>query len=252
MALALTVDKIDSVPEALRGEYTEKDGKFHLNVDGLDAAYVPRTALQTANNEAATRRHQLAAWEKIGKTPDEIAALVAAADTDATEKAKKKGDFDGILKQHSDKWAAREAELTKSESEAKAAARAAIVDASVLGTLANYKTTQEGVDLLTERLGRRVQLEFVNGKPAHKIMQADGVTPMAGSGSDGLATYDDLVKEAVKTWPSLFEGTGAGGSGAPSKSGGGPAGKTITRADWEKLPDAERIAKRKDGVKVVD
>jgi hypothetical protein len=35
MALQLTVDQIDSVPEALRGEYTERGGKFHLNIVGL-------------------------------------------------------------------------------------------------------------------------------------------------------------------------------------------------------------------------
>jgi hypothetical protein len=30
MPLELIVDDITTVPEAFRGEYTEKDGKFHL------------------------------------------------------------------------------------------------------------------------------------------------------------------------------------------------------------------------------
>jgi hypothetical protein len=44
-------------------------------------------------------------------------------------------------------------------------------------------------------------------------MAADGETPMAGTGADGTATIDDLVKEAVAKYPSLFKASGAGGGG---------------------------------------
>ena len=35
MTLAYTIDSIDSVDEALRGLYTEIDGKYRLQVDGV-------------------------------------------------------------------------------------------------------------------------------------------------------------------------------------------------------------------------
>ena len=35
MSLKLVIDKLDDVPEPVRGEYIEKDGKFQLNVDDL-------------------------------------------------------------------------------------------------------------------------------------------------------------------------------------------------------------------------
>ena len=35
MALQATVTEIDSVPEALRSAYVEKDGTYHLDVDGM-------------------------------------------------------------------------------------------------------------------------------------------------------------------------------------------------------------------------
>jgi hypothetical protein len=115
-----------------------------------------------------------------------------------------------------------------------------------MGALTKAKATAEGVDLLTERLGKRIKFETVDGKRKIQIMQADGETPLAGKGADGAATFDDLVTEAVKTWPSLFEGSGAGGGGTPPKgNGGGAAGKTITRADFEKLGPMERVAKLK-------
>jgi hypothetical protein len=47
MPLALIVDSLDSVPEALRGEYAAKDGKFMLSVDGLAALESKLTANAT-------------------------------------------------------------------------------------------------------------------------------------------------------------------------------------------------------------
>ena len=52
-----------------------------------------------------------------------------------------------------------------------------------------------------------------------KIMMADGETPMAGSASDGSATMADLVAEAKKTFPSLFETEMKSGGGTPPNTG---------------------------------
>ena len=41
MALKAVLSSIDEVPEALRSEYTEKDGKFHLQLDGTLPGFVP-------------------------------------------------------------------------------------------------------------------------------------------------------------------------------------------------------------------
>src|SRR4051794_12788266 len=99
MPLALIVEKLDAVPEALRGEYTEKDGKFYLNVDGLDAH--PDTAgLRNAlKAERATNqgvKDKISAWEKLGKAPEEIEALLTAERTKAEEALKKAGKFDEV------------------------------------------------------------------------------------------------------------------------------------------------------------
>jgi hypothetical protein len=55
---------------------------------------------------------------------------------------------------------------------------------------------------------------------------------MIGTGVDGFATLDDLMKDVVKTFPDLFEGSGAGGGGAPHKNGGGGGAKTWTQAEF--------------------
>lgn len=251
MALAQTVDSLDSVPEAARGAYVEKDGKFHLDFEFEDTAGL-KSALAAERALNKTQKTELASFKKSGKTAAEIAEFVEAQEAAAADAAKKSGNFDAILGQHKATWATEKTGLETELAAARNSERSAIIETSVMGALTKAKATVEGVDLLTERLGKRIKFETVDGKRKIQIMQADGETPMAGKGADGAATFDDLVTEAVKTWPSLFEGTGAGGGGTPSKQGGKPGDKTLTLAQFHALGASDRAAKMKDGFKVVD
>lgn len=224
MPLSLIVDAIDSVPEAFRGEYTEKDGKFHLNVEGLPDVGAMESKTRTAQQEAINERKKRQAWEKIGKTPEEIAELLAARDEDERKKAEAAGDHQKILKQHQDQWAKDRATLDAELNAARTSERAAIVGERLLSALTRAGVTEEGTELLPDRLANRIKFETVDGKRVLKIMATDGETPMAGSGSDGSATLDDLAKEATTKYPSLFKGSGAGGGGKPSDKGTGGAG----------------------------
>lgn len=251
MALALTVDSLDSVPENLRAAYVKDGDKFKLDADVEDTAGL-KSALKKERDSRAALEKQAKKWEALGRSDEEIAAILAAQESEAHDKLKKKGDFDAILKQHQDKWAAEKTALESRLAGRDKAAREAIVDSAVLTALTKAKATTEGVDLLTERLGKRVKLEIGDdGKRTIHIMQADGVTPLAGKGADGTATFDDLIAEAVKNYPGQFEGTGAGGGGKPPKDAGGAGGKTITRADFDKLGPIERAATVKTH-KIVD
>lgn len=257
MPLAMTVDSLDAVPEAFRTEYTEKDGKFHLAVEGAEDVSGLKRALESERAMNKTTKDAIAAWKKIGKTPEEIAELVAAKEAAETEAKKKAGDFDGILKQHRDAWEKEKSALTSERDEARNATREAVVGSSLLGALAKGKAlldVEGNSEFLTDRLGKRVKLEIVDGKAVHTILMADGKTPMAGSGADGLATYDDLVKEAVRKYPALFEGTNAGGGGkSPGDAKGGAGGdKSISRSEWDKLSPFDQSAKIKAGFKPVD
>jgi hypothetical protein len=252
MALALIVDSLDAVPEALRAAYVADGDKFKLDAEFEDTTGLKNSVKATRAERDALDK-QVKAWGKLGKTPEEIAALVAAADAAEAEALKKAGNFDVILKQHKDAAAKREADLTAERDNALGFGRSAIVETSVMGALTKAKVTSEGVDLLTERLGKRVSLDITGGKRVVTIMQADGTTPMAGSGTDGAATFDDLVKEAIKQYPSLFEGTGAGGGGKPPKDGGGGSGATMTNAEFSALDaKARAAAATKPGFKLVD
>lgn len=246
MPLPLTITKIDAVPEAQRALYVADGEGFRLDVDGLPDVTGLKSALDTERAARKQLDSDIKAWKKIGKTPDEIAALTAAAEAAAEEAAKKAGKHDEIL---AAKLAAAAKERTESEAKltgerdsALGLARKAIVETRIGSALTKAKATVEGLDLLTERLGKRIKLDFTDGKESVSILALDG-SPMIGTAKDGTATFDDLVKEAVKGYPSLFEGSGAGGGGAPPKGGGVSGGKTMSRKDFDQLSPADKKQK---------
>lgn len=254
MPLAAVVDSIDAVPEALRGEYAEKDGKFYLNIEGVDNHHAVANLKGALGKERAANKglkDLKDKYEALGLSHEEIADLISKNEAAAAEALRKKGDVEGILKQHQTKWEKEKGELTAALDGANTAARVAIVDASITTGLNKAKATAEGMMLLPSILGKRVDLKIVNGKPAYKILNTDG-EPMAGTAPDGLATYDDLIAEAKKLFPSLFEGSGAGGGGSPHKAAGGNGAVSMTKAEFDALSAKDRAAKAtQPGFKIV-
>lgn len=224
MALKLIVDSLDGIPEALHGEYTEKDGKFVLAVDGMEDTGGLKSALAAERTRAKDLEKKVKRWENLGKTDEEIAALLADQERIEREKAEKDGDHTKIVKQLQDKWDKERTTLTAELDAARSSERGAIIGTSVMSALTKAGATEEGIDLLPDRLAGRIKYEIEDGKRVLKIMQADGETPMAGSGKDGAATFDDLVKEATDKWPSLFQGSGITGSGKRPNNDPGRAG----------------------------
>ena len=251
MALKHLVDSLDGIPEALHGEYKQiEGGKFQLSVEGLppqeDVA-----GLKSALQKERERNAQAKQWETLGKTPAEIKEMLDAQTKREEDEAKKKGDFESIRKQDQARFETEKAALQAELTAARSSERQAIVENNLLASLTKAGATQEGADLLPERLQKRVVIETDNGKRIIKITQPDGVTPMAGKGKDGFATFDDLIEEAKTAWPSLFSGSGNGGSGKQPGATGG-TGKTIKRADFDALPPTEKAAKMRDGFTVTD
>lgn len=230
MALPYVVETIESIPEAFRTEYKEKDGKFILDLEGADDHFVPKSEWKKINDESTGRRHQIAAWKKLGFESPEKAAEAFETQKQLAEKA---GEGSTILKQHQDAWAAEKAAIEAELNTARASERGAVVGERLSGALAKAGATEEGIELLPERFGNRIKFETVDGKRVIKIMKADGETPMAGSGEGGVATLDDLVKEATKKFPSLFKGSGAGGGGKPPGENGGGGSGVSKKSDFK-------------------
>lgn len=252
MSLQLIADSLDTLPEAVRSFYEEADGKFRLKVEGLEDTGGLKSALKAEREAKKELEKKVRKWESLGKSDEEIAALLAKQESDAEKAAREKGDFDSVLAQHKSKWE-RERDALLAERDALAASeRRATVGNTLTSALAKAGATEEGLELLTDRLEKRIKSETVEGKRLHRVMAADGVTPLAGSASDGFATLDDLVGEAMKKWPSLFKARGNGGSGTPPNKAGGAGKRTITTAEFNGLSAKQRAAVMAEGRVITD
>lgn len=212
MAIEKIVDSLDSVDPDLHQFYEERDGKFHLQ----DITALKNTVGHVKNElkEAKAKATKVAAWEKLGKTPDEIQAMLTAAAEDEERKAREKGDHETILKQHQTAWGQKEAALTGEVDIWRKKYQNTELSYNLTSELVKAEATNEGVELLPNILRDRVKFEVEGDSVKMKILAADKTTPMAGGGADGQATFADLVKEAKTKFPSLFKGTGQSGSGA--------------------------------------
>src|SRR3954449_3691417 len=104
--MLLTFDKkesLDALPAELRALAVEKDGKWVLEIESADEVKGLKTALNTERASNKTIKEKVAAWEKLGKSADEIEAMLAAERKKAEEAELKAGNFDGVLKTHLDK-----------------------------------------------------------------------------------------------------------------------------------------------------
>ena len=230
-----TVDNLEGLPEHVHQFYEQgSDGKFHLqDISAL------KNALKHTKSErdaARAKAKQIEAWEKLGKSPEEIEALVAAAAAKDEEDRKKAGDFEGLLNQHKSKW---EKDLQAKADEANLWKNQFITSqkqTGLMSALTAGEATPEGIDLLPNILSSRVQIDVQDGKVTTRILGADG-NAMAGSGADGTATYADLIKEAKQKYPSLFKGTGQSGSGASNGGKGGGAGGSTKKRSEMTIPE---------------
>lgn len=222
MPIEKIVDSLDSVDEDLRGFYVEKEGKFHLeDVTAL------RNTMRHVKDELKTvkdKAKQVSAWEKLGKSPEEIQELLSKQAEEAERKAREAGDHEALLRQHQENWNKEKGTLTSAVDIWRKKYQDTELSHNLTSELVRAEATKEGIELLPNILKDRVQFDVEGDEVKMKILAADKKTVLAGGGADGQATFADLVKEAKTKFPSLFKGTGQSGSGASETDDKGGAG----------------------------
>ncbi len=149
-------------------------------------------------------------------------------------------------------WPKEKAALKAELQATRASERGSIMERLAVA-LKNGGATPAGCDLFHYHLDKRIRIETVEGKRIVRILQADGLTRMVGSSKDGLATFDDLVKEAATQYPSLFQTNGAPADTSPPGQRPNTGTKTISRKDFDALDPVERHRKiLKEGYRVFD
>lgn len=220
-----TLDSLDGVPERARGLYTEKDGKFVYTDTGA-----LRNSLTNARNERDAAKRDAAtaaALKALGKTPEEIQALIDAAAAAAEEEHTKKGNWEALKKQMEDNHNAALSEKDKKIAKLQGSLEKALIHDSARAALSDEEVGGNPLFLLPAIDGR-VKLEETDNGFKTVVLREDG-TPQLNA-DNNPATLKDLFLEfkAKPDWANAFKGSGQSGGGAPNqqKSGGGaPNGK---------------------------
>lgn len=248
MPLPFTVDAIDTVPEAQRSLYKESNGKFVLDVDGYEDPVGLKSALNKEREAAKTAAKQVQAWSALGKTPEEIQALVEAQAQAERDKLTKGGEWEKLKAQMADQ---QKAELGKKDERISALTKSLerrLVDADATAAIAAAKGVPA---LLLPHVRAQVKvIEDGGGEFRAQVVDAQGNPRVNGKGE--FLSIADLVSEMRQDeiFGRAFEATGTAGSGA---HGGGSGGnnKTIKEAAFNALRPADRAKAMAAGMTVV-
>jgi hypothetical protein len=252
MALKSIYESQDDVPEALREFYTDDKGKFVLAVEDIDNHPKVRGVI-TANAENKRKRDEYKAKvseleAKFAEIPEDFDAEQWATLKTGADPAKKdeqiqsmkqvyEGKFANLQKKYDTDIAAKDAELAE---------RDGYIDQSLVVTGLKDHLLDVGVnpDLLDGALSSL--------RPSVKVQRDDKGQRKAVVETD-LGEID--VGTFVKDWAGskgkayLRAPTGPDPKGSTRTVNGA---KTISRKDWDALAPGDRMAKAKDGFKVVD
>jgi len=251
MGLKYVVESLEQVEEASRPLYVEKDGKFYLDVEGLEDTEDLKRSLRDANKEAAERRRLLEGWKKVGKTPDEIQELLEAHRVAEEEKHKKAGDWDKLREQMNEAHAKALKEKDAALDKMKASLENHLVVAEATRALSEAKGSPA---LLLPHVRASVRVVEKDGQFGVQVVDAKGDLRVNSKGDP--ISIPDLVSEMRESevFGRAFDGSGRSGSGTPPNAGAGRSGgnRTMNRADFDKLdpvaqmkamtgPETERI-----------
>ncbi|MFZ3286554.1 MAG: hypothetical protein WA191_06855 [Telluria sp.] len=237
MALQLVVDTLESVPEALHSLYTEADGKFRLQVDGIEDTKGLKSALEKERQTAKDAEKARKDFEKQfeGIDPKKVKDMMSRFDNDEELKLISEGKISEVVEKRMERQRADlERQLGEKDGAIDAANKRA--DAYIQSVLDNeirsvatglHKFAVDDALLLGRQIfkldenGRAVQFGS-DGKP---VMGKDGKTPF------GPGEWIDGMKSTKPHWfPSTASGGGA--SGHMAVSGG---------ADMSKMSPTERL-----------
>jgi hypothetical protein len=221
MALKTVIETTDGLDEAVAAFYTEQDGKFILQIEGVDE-HPEVTSLRNAY--ARTKEGQAAAKAEAATLKAQIDELQAGAPDTAATQAKINALEEKLsaLAGEAETWKGKYTGVTR--------------DQSLQGALQQVGITEPAfIKAATAMLSGNVKL-----------------------GEDGTAYVETsmgpkVLGDYVKSWAS---GEGAAfvtkPQGAGVKGGEAMKSKTITRAEFEALDATKRMATIREGVAITD
>lgn len=226
LKLKAVVEKLDDVPEAHRALYEERDGKFYLEVDGLEDASGIKKNRDEILKEKKKLEEKLRLYGEL--TPDEAEELRRYREKTEEEVARKAGEFDKLKGQMVEKHQKEIDKLTRERDDERA-----LVDKTMRESAARRALQKhDGTELLFPHVVSRLKLERKDGALNVIVVDAAGNQQVDAKGN--AVSPEDFVA-GLKTqdeYKGGFRGPGASGSGAENRPGGAGAGaKVVAKGD---------------------
>ena len=228
MALKSILESLDGLSDDIKKEYTEKDGKFYLDIEGLDE-HPGVGALKRAKDHEKTLR------QKAEGKVTELENILLAKDTEIEglrTGAIPKSDVDALKQSYEQKLQNKEVEFNERYTKLNSLVEKHMLDGKALEIATEISTVPA---LLAPHIRGRLKLEEVNGELSISVLDP--------TGKPSAASLDDLRKEVLsnKNFAPILIGSKASGGGANGGSGGGGASKKLSE-----MNEAERteFAKR--------
>lgn len=233
--LDAVVDSLDGVPEQYRELYQEADGRYRLDVQGVEFEENVKglkSALQKEREAAKEAAQRLKQYE--GFDPDEYHALKEAASKREDEEAAKRGEFDKLLQ--------KKEEAYRKQLEQEQQTRTAL-ESQVLGLIRDQEARTAlaragaNVDLLLPHVLKMVDVVEEDGQRKAVVLGEKGAPRLNDEGAH--MTISELVAEMAESevYRAAFPGTVANGGGAAGNSAGRAEKIAGPDADWQAKAD---------------
>lgn len=214
MALKSILESLDGLSEDIKKEYTEKDGKFYLDIEGLDE-HPGVGALKRAKD------HEKSLRQKAETKVTELEGNLLAKDTEIEglrTGAVPKDDVNALKTSYEQKLAAKETEFNDRYGKLNGLVEKHMLDGKALELATEISTVPA---LLVPHIRGRLKLEEVDGQLSISVLDQ--------TGKPSAASLDDLRKELLsnKNFAPILIGSKASGGGANGGSGGGGASKKL-------------------------
>ena len=202
--LKFLLDSLDGLDDATKALYVEKDGKFQLDIDGLEDT----GALKRAKDHEKQARQ--AAETKANELTTQLTALQEQITQNEDDKARGNGDIDALENSWKAKLANRETEL-KTQIE------------GLTGNLKGLLVDNEATRLAAELAGESASLILPHIKGRLGVTEKDGKQVTAVFDTQGqlsALTLDELKKEFADNpafAPVIVGSRASGGAGGSNR-----------------------------------
>lgn len=214
MALKSILESLDGLSEDVKKEYTEKDGKFYLDIEGLDEHPGVGALKRAKDHEKSLRQKAEGKVTELENTLTEKETEIEGLRTGAVPK----DDVNALKTSYETKLSTKEAEFNEKYGKLNGLVEKHMLDGKALEMATAISTVPA---LLVPHIRGRLKLEEVNGELSISVLDQ--------SGKPSAASLDDLSKELLsnKNFAPILIGSKASGGGASGGSGGGGASKKL-------------------------